>query len=535
LTLIVCLPLALLGRLGVRLAHDEQAIVRQNVSDLLAEQLRETDQTIVGHFQRLESQLLEMTEFSSYDREHLRAVVRDEPIVGQVFVLESDGRLRHPDPMAPLNNSEREFLDRASPFLQDKDLIRAAALVESKARSNETRVTTSGVRDSAAQSGGHGWYVWFWERGVHLIFWRRGIEGHIVGVELVRPRWMADLIVELPQTPFDESHSAQTRIRLADSNDNTVYQWGRLEPKDDDEPFVVLPLSAPLTSWRLKYYVADEHFAALSGRSTYFNLLSGLAALFLAVVGLAVYFYRESSRELREAATRVNFVNQVSHELKTPLTNIRMYAELLERDLANEGETGVGNPNDRLRVILSESARLSRLIGNVLTFASQQNRQVKLNYTTATVDAVIRSVLEYFEPTLREKGVVVEFDGQASEAAEFDQDVFEQILVNLISNVEKYAAAGGVLRIESRQAEQRVFIVVADEGPGISAADRGRVFLPFQRGADRLEGAAGAGIGLSICRSLARLHGGDVVLVDAERGAKFQVELTTRSPKQSSA
>ncbi len=530
LSLIVCLPLLLLGWFGVRLTEDAQTVVRENMRELLAEQLRETDQTIVAHFQRLETELLDLTEVSGYSRDALRELIRGKSKVSQIFVLSADGRMRHPDVSQPLNGSEKEFLARAQSFLQDKDLIRIGSST-SASRDRQVAGSTGRLESSASQTTDHGWYVWFWERGVHLIFWRRDSAGGIVAVELVRPRWMADLIVVLPQTPFDESQSANSRIRLTDSNDNIVYQWGGLEPAVDDDPFVIEPLSAPLSSWRLKYFVADSRLDALSGRSAFFSLFTALGALVVCVVGLAFYFYRESSRELREAATRVNFVNQVSHELKTPLTNIRMYAELLEHDFEAMGGKAAGKPSSRLRVILAESGRLSRLIGNVLTFSSQQRHQVKLKYRVAVIDTVIEDVLRYFEPTLGQKSIEVEFRAGASEPAEFDVDAVEQIFVNLFSNVEKYAADGGVLQIQSCQSMDRATITISDNGPGISPADREKIFQPFYRAADPLEAAAGAGIGLSISRSLARLHGGDIELVSSESGASFRVVISTLAVK----
>ena len=534
LVLIVCLPLTLLAWFGVRIARDGRTVVRENVRALLAEQLRETDQMIANHFQRLESELLSLTEISSYEgdalRDSLRELIRQESKISQIFVLDANGDLQHPNIDKPLNTGEIEFLKRAGQFLQDKDLIR---LEGQGHRSGEAQVHAADgrVESSASQTTDHGWYVWFWERGVHLIFWRRDAGGGIIAAELVRPRWMADLIVVLPQTPFDESESGSSRIKLTNSNDNTVYQWGGLEPEPEAEPFVVEPLSAPLSSWRLKYYVADSRFDPISGNGAYFNLFTGLAALVLVVVGLAVSFYRESSRELREAATRVKFVNQVSHELKTPLTNIRMYAELLEHDLDAIDETEL-KPRSRLNVILAESARLSRLITNVLMFASQQRHQTKLKYQVAVVDVVIREVLEYFKPTLEQNSIEVEYRGEATEPAEFDVDALEQILVNLINNVEKYAAEGRVLSIHSRQSPDQITITISDQGPGISLADRERVFQPFYRVAPPLEAAAGAGIGLSISRSLARLHGGDIELSPSERGACFQVTIKTRTSKR---
>ena len=115
-----------------------------------------------------------------------------------------------------------------------------------------------------------------------------------------------------------------------------------------------LRLASPLSAWNLAWYGPQP---AEGGPGL--SLLSGLGAVALALIGLAVWFYRESSRELREAARRVTFVNQVSHELKTPLTNIRLYAELLEDELPEEDDKAAHH----LGVIVSESQRLSRRLG----------------------------------------------------------------------------------------------------------------------------------------------------------------------------
>jgi len=540
LSLIVLLPLAFVMWWGWRFARHESEMVQQQFRGLLADKLRDTDQTIVRYFQRSERRFLQVTELPTHEPSHLRDIVRSQPRLSQLFVLEPDGELLHPPPDGPLNQSEQEFLQRAGPFLLDKDLIRAASpstigasngdAPPGKVREEPER---SGyrVRVSSDSASTHGWHVWYWGRGLNLIFWRRADTGHVVGIELDRARWLADLIAELPSTAaIDELPASKSRICLVDSNANLVYQWGDFEPTADASPTAEIPLNAPLSSWRLKYFVADESLSAFSGRSAYFSLLIGLAALAIALIGLAIYLYRESSRELREVATRVNFVNQVSHELKTPLTNIRMYADLLEMDLESAEAGRNGKPQERLKVIIAESQRLSRLIGNVLTFARQQRGQVTLKPKTGHMDHVIQAVIHQFEPTMDQKGIEVRFRGEAQEPAEFDIDAVEQILVNLFNNVEKYAAGGKRMDVSSVQDGDHTTIRVSDRGAGIPENQRDRVFQPFYRASNRLEGAAGAGIGLSIARSLARLHGGDVVLLHMDIGATFRVDLHTPRP-----
>jgi signal transduction histidine kinase len=226
---------------------------------------------------------------------------------------------------------------------------------------------------------------------------------------------------------------------------------------------------------------------------------------------------------MRDAAQRVSFVNQVSHELKTPLTNIRLYAELLEQNLPDEGESA-----RQLGVIVSESQRLSRLIGNVLTFARSQNDKLALHPSRGSVDACIRFVLDHFEAVLEARGVRSAFDGHAGADVEFDRDAVEQILGNLFSNVEKYAASGGVLEIASRQDGDWTTVAVRDRGPGVPKGQEERIFKPFHRLSNRLsDGVTGTGIGLAIARDLARKHGGDLTVTPSNSGACFVVKLRT--------
>jgi len=220
----------------------------------------------------------------------------------------------------------------------------------------------------------------------------------------------------------------------------------------------------------------------------------------------------------------VTFVNQVSHELKTPLTSIRMYAELLDREV-DEGDEATRR---HLGIIVSESQRLSRLIGNILTFARSRRGRLRLHPGPGVVDDLIGTVLERFRPAMEGKGVRTGFDGNAKGDVLFDGDAVEQILGNLFSNVEKYAASGGVMEVASRQADGRTVISVSDRGPGVPEKERDRIFKPFYRLSDRLsDGVTGTGIGLSISRDLARRHGGDLVLAPRPAGACFRVTLET--------
>jgi signal transduction histidine kinase len=346
-----------------------------------------------------------------------------------------------------------------------------------------------------------------------------------MGFELDRFRLIADIIARLPESKLTAPETPTDMLALLDSKGETIYQWGDYLPGDQERPLVGHSLGAPLNPWRLVYFTPGGPAGAV-GSGAMFGLIGALIAVALALSGLAVYFYRESSRELREAHQRVSFVNHVSHELKTPLTNIRMYAELLEMTGEDKDEKSARY----LDVVVSESQRLSRLIDNVLTFGRQQRGALKLRKSAGVVDEVIEKVLESFRPSLESKGIRVRFTAAAPERVLLDPDALRQIVSNLLGNVEKYAAETGEAEVHSSQQDGKTVITVSDRGPGVPPAERENVFEPFVRLSSRVsDGAAGTGIGLSIARDLARLHGGDLTLEPSERGATFKVTLATQA------
>ena len=202
--------------------------------------------------------------------------------------------------------------------------------------------------------------------------------------------------------------------------------------------------------------------------------------------------------------------------------------QLLQRDFDHQ-ETGVETGSrERLDVILSESQRLSRLIGNVLTFARNQRDSLNLRPTQAVPGQVIEQIVDRFRPSLEENGITINVASTGQEEMSLDTDILEQIVGNLISNVEKYAASGRKLEIDSCAVDGELTVNVRDAGPGIKASNRELVFEPFRRECNDVSSATGTGIGLSIARELTRLHGGDLILKESQQGCWFQATLKSR-------
>lgn len=523
--LIVLVPLALAAWLGVKVARDDRALEKHELERLLEGRLVDVRSRAGQAVARLERELLTGLANAPAEVEGLRELGRETPLARQIFVLGADGQLVFPARTADASKQELEFLARTEAIWSGRAVLfrdpggEGAKSPPAAAPPPESRIPGDSLIHLAAERP-QGWISWYWQEGLHLLFWRRSEAGRVVGLEVERVALLARVVAALPTTELEEG-----RMRLADSRGAVVHQWGPHDVAGDEVPAAVLPFEHPLDSWRLEYYITPSQRRAFEGGMR-LDVIFGIGAVAIALIGLAIYTHREMSRRVREASQRVSFVTQVSHELKTPLTNIRMYAELLE-DRLDDGDDDNAR---RAGVIVSESQRLTRLINNILTFARARRGELETLPARIDPNRVVREVLEQFGPALAARDIEVTAALEATGEARADADALDQVLANLVSNVEKYAAAGGALAVQTRDDGARIVIRVSDRGPGIPRAQREAIFKPFYRLSDRLaDGVTGTGIGLSIARELARSMGGDLTLVDAERGACFEISLAAAS------
>jgi signal transduction histidine kinase len=229
---------------------------------------------------------------------------------------------------------------------------------------------------------------------------------------------------------------------------------------------------------------------------------------------------RLRARLAAELAEREELVTIVSHELRTPLTVIAGFNKLLLSER-------VGPLNDEQRRFLGESdrscRRLDAFIGNLIEAARQSAREGPLELCEASLETTVRGVVQFLRPVLEERGLRAELRlaGDAARAR-FHPLRIEQVLTNLIGNAARYAAKGGRIEIATRLASPGfVEVSVSDDGPGVPAEDRERIFRPWVRGRERAEG--GLGLGLAICRRLVEAHGGEIDVVEAAGGgARFR-------------
>jgi signal transduction histidine kinase len=241
-------------------------------------------------------------------------------------------------------------------------------------------------------------------------------------------------------------------------------------------------------------------------------LWMGWGAVVLAVLAAAALLHGVMTLSERRAA----FVSSVTHELRTPLTTFRMYAEMLARGMVPDA----ARRQEYYETLQKESERLTLLVENVLAYARLERGKKPQAQDRVTVVDLLQRVRTRLEQRAAQAGMecVVELNKKtASQEFTTDLGVVEQILFNLVDNAAKYArnATDQRIHVEANHQEKHITFIVRDHGPGIGhdAADR---MQPFEKSAqESAETAPGVGLGLALCRRMARQLGGRLEVAGA--------------------
>ena len=248
--------------------------------------------------------------------------------------------------------------------------------------------------------------------------------------------------------------------------------------------------------------------------------------LAIAITGGLYAAYRMVGVTVTFAERRNNFVSAVTHELKTPLTSIRLYSEMLRDGI-------VSDENKRQKyygTITAESERLTRLINNVLELSRIERKQRPMSLTFGDVTPVVEEVLTVLAPHAKTAGFTLSMKADPEIApARFERDALLQVLYNLVDNAIKYAADAedkNIVVSVTTDPSGGVLVSVTDRGPGVPLKHLNHVFEPFYRGQQELtRTAAGTGIGLALVRGLVAGMGGRVTAANTEPGFAVFVRL----------
>jgi signal transduction histidine kinase len=258
-------------------------------------------------------------------------------------------------------------------------------------------------------------------------------------------------------------------------------------------------------------------------------LIAWISTVLVLVLCVGFYLmYRLGIRQIELVRQQQNFVSAVSHELKSPLTSIRMYGEILREGWATEEKK-----RTYYAYIHDESERLSRLISNVLQLARVTRNDLQLELQPTVVSDLLEAVKTRIVSQIERSGFQLALNcGRGAQEAviEIDADAFVQILINLVDNAIKFSAKAERKTIElgcHLQQNDTLIFSIRDYGPGIAKDQRKKVFKLFYRSENEsTRETMGTGIGLALVQQLTLAMHGQVDLVNKSPGAEFRLVFT---------
>ena len=312
--------------------------------------------------------------------------------------------------------------------------------------------------------------------------------------------------------------AGKRRVAILDEVARSVFG----EPQGQTPFLYEASFGKTLYAWRVQ--IAPKDVAELRKQAETERLLGVLlipVSTVIIAVGLGVVFLSVRA-ESRASQLKSDFIANVSHELKTPLSLIRMFGELI----ATGKHKGEGSAREYAGIITRESERLTHLIDNVLDFARLERGKASYSFAEGRLDEVVERALDVCRYRLDKEKMKLRTDIEARlPPVRMDEDAMTLVLLNLVDNAVKYAGDGGEVLVRLARVPGGVALSVRDRGPGISSAEQQRIFERFYRATNaRARNVRGSGIGLSLVKHIAEAHGGRVDVASASgQGSTFTV------------
>lgn len=290
-----------------------------------------------------------------------------------------------------------------------------------------------------------------------------------------------------------------------------------------DSLLVEQPLFYPFEQILLQASLRDRHlFRHLSSvrvKNYFFAIVMAIITIGVGAVGILVFVFRQ----MQTAQLKSDFVSNVTHELKTPLTSIRMFVETILMGRVKDRKEEL----ECLTIISKETERLSRLIEKVLDFSPIENKIKGFHFKNSSFEKVLQESIDLFKQQMGESPCIFRLNTiQNLHTIRIDREAIKEVLLNLFSNAVKYCEKPPQITISLKESKKYIIIEVLDNGIGIPPKHIKKIFQKFYRINNYLTSSKeGTGLGLAICKSIIRAHRGKILAESKGEGSKFIVFL----------
>jgi len=313
--------------------------------------------------------------------------------------------------------------------------------------------------------------------------------------------------------------SSDLALTITDDNGRVLFSNGA--PRNGY--FLEANFDRPFSNWKAAVGLKNSNLDDLARNSFLHSAGATVLVLLVLLFGIALTI-RATDREARLAQAKSNFVANVSHELKTPLSLLSLFSEILELGRVNSEE----KKTEYYRIMRHESLRLNKVIDNILDFSKIEAGRKTYNFAGGDMAEVIENVLSSYRYQIVNSGFDVQTNIQPDlPSVLIDRDAMAQAISNLVDNAIKYSAEVKQLSIKTETLGSDLSIEIADRGIGIPRAEQTKVFEKFYRvGNGLVHDVKGSGLGLSLVKHIIESHKGTIsVESDVGKGSRFTILL----------
>jgi signal transduction histidine kinase len=344
-----------------------------------------------------------------------------------------------------------------------------------------------------------------------------GFAGLALDQRFIQDSFLPKTIPEFLSGPASSAPDSELALAVFDGTNRRIY-WNRPAANDYE---VKAPFAPVFPKWQLAAGYKSTTIEALARDNFRKSLVLTLSVLLLLIFGITLILLA-TAREMKLAQAKTHFVSNVSHELKTPLALIRLFAETLELGRVNSHKKA----EEYYAIINSESRRLTKLIDNILDFAKIESGRKEYRLAKCSVAEVVEDVLKTYDYQLSSAGFELKAEISPDlPVASIDRDAMSQALLNLLDNATKYSTAVKKIVVSVEERGPHIAIEVADSGIGIPLSEQPRIFEKFYRvSAGVVRTTKGSGLGLAVVKHIVEAHSGKVLVESRPgRGSRFTV------------